>query len=107
MANFYNPYMKTPDFAQGGSDLFNQLMMMMLMKKMMGPQAQTTETPSTEPQGLPPAMGNIQPRPGMAQGIMGGAPQGMPPTGGPGGSPMPQLPPQLLMMLMQMMQQRR
>lgn len=36
MASFYNPYSKYPDFAQGGSDVAYQIMMMKLMQQLMG-----------------------------------------------------------------------
>ena len=84
MANFYNPYMKTPDFAGGAQDIMNQVMMMRLMQQLMG-QNQQPQIP--QPQGQP--------------GIGAGA--GMPPqTPGMG----QQIPPQVLMMLMQLMQRR-
>ena len=36
MANFYNPYSKNPAWGQGFSEMANQLMQMMMMKKYMG-----------------------------------------------------------------------
>jgi len=74
--SFYNPYMKTPDFGQGASDIMNQIMMMQMMKRMF-PQTQTTEIPSTTPQGMPPPMSSIQPPQGMGQQITGAAPSQM------------------------------
>jgi len=36
MANFYNPYMKGPDFAGGISDMVGKLLQMMMMKQVFG-----------------------------------------------------------------------
>jgi hypothetical protein len=71
MANFYNPYMKGPDMAQGTSDMVSQIMQMMMMKKMFGgqkPQTQQVPTP------LPPQGGMAQAQgPALMQGAQ--APQ--------------------------------
>ena len=71
MANFYNPYMKTPDFGQGSSDIVNQLMMMMMMKRMMGGGDQQPQMPTTiPPQGGMSGqhvMGQAQPEMGQQQ----------------------------------------
>jgi hypothetical protein len=41
MSGIYNPYQKSPDIGQGFSDLANQIMSYLLLKKYMG-QGQTT-----------------------------------------------------------------
>ena len=97
MANFYNPYSKYPDIGQGTSDLVNQIMMMLMMKKMMG-QGQQPNVPQSAGQGG----AGVGVGAGM-QGAMGNAPQGM---DSPFGTPYSQ-DPQLMMMLMQMMQRRQ
>ncbi len=54
MANFYNPFQKGPDFAQGIEGIINQIMQMMMVKKL-GQQTPTTsvgQTP-TNPAALP------------------------------------------------------
>jgi hypothetical protein len=112
--SFYNPYMKTPDWGQGISDIGNQLMLMMMLKRMMGPSEKTERTPGvTEPptgrHGMS-MMAGAQPQPGQ-----------MPPTGGPpmtgqmiqGAAPSqmgqqpPPMNPQMLQMLIQMLMQRQ
>jgi len=103
---FYNPYMKSPDWGSGAQDIISQLMQMMMMNRMF-PQNKTTEQTDVGPQGMPPPMSNIPPVQGAGQQILGGAPQGMPPTGGPGGSPMPQVDPQMMQMIMQMLMQQQ
>ncbi len=53
MANFYNPYMKTPDYASGISDMLNQFLQILMMKKMFPGnrnqgQAQITPQPNAQ-----------------------------------------------------------
>jgi len=48
MANFFNPYMKGPDWAQGLGDISNQFMMMYLLG-MFNPKKKTTETMGVTP----------------------------------------------------------
>lgn len=106
---FTNPYMQGIDLAGGTQDIMSTLLQIMMMNRMF-PQTKTTETPDMGPQGMPPPMSGIPPKPGMGQEILGGAPTSMPPTGGPpmpGGSPMPQMDPQMMQMLMQMLMQRQ
>ena len=73
MPSFYNPYMKTPDFAQGGSDIMQQLMLMKMLRQLMGGNQQPQVSPDTSPQGAPPPMSNIQPPQGIGNQILGGA----------------------------------
>ena len=89
MASFYNPYQKGPDFGQGIGDIAQQIMQILMMKKMFpGQQTQETQMPGQMPS--PRFQGGALSSPNP----MGQAPGSMPEQG---------LDPQMLMMLMKML----
>ena len=119
MSQFYNPYMKSPDFSQGINDFVAKLMQMMMMKQMFGQQGQQPQPkPEVEASGQA-QLGQPRQAPMVGAGI-GSQPQPQPTMGaGPPGmaqagmgqnmaQQMPQLMmaiknnPQLLQMIMQM-----
>jgi hypothetical protein len=85
MANFFNPYMKGPDFGQGVNSTIDDVLMQILMKKMMGDRGQTsmgeTQLPRDNPMGGVKA--NPQPQQSAPAQPMFSAQQGM--AGGMGG----------------------
>ncbi len=115
MANFYNPMMKTPDFGQGFGDIINQIMQMLMIKKMypdQGGQAANAPVATGNTQGAPQlmpmggqpsaSMAPPPPRPGaMMGGAGGGGMAGAMGGGQPGGGAgMGGMNPDLLRMLM-------
>jgi len=73
MANFYNPYLKKPDYGQGMNDMMNQLMMMYLIGMFPSKTTKTGTTPLPKPSAgqIAPSMGNtlMQNLPTATQGI--------------------------------------
>lgn len=78
MANFYNPYMKTPDWGAGISNIFNQIMQLRMFNQMFPKsevdikdleQAMPQGMPSGQPwgglQGMPQNQFGQQPMPNM------------------------------------------
>jgi hypothetical protein len=97
MASFYNPYQKGPDFGQGIGDIANQIMQVLMMKKMFpGQQQQATlgQTPLGLPGGGGPMGGQFQQPPGQMpdQPFAQGGTMGQ-----------PQMDPKMLMLLMKLL----
>jgi hypothetical protein len=89
MSGFYNPMMKTPDFGQGFGDIMNQIMQMLMIKKMYPNQQQTPNMGGPTPSA--PSGPQIPGGPSMTS--MGGpsSPMGGGVPGGPGMTPTPQM----------------
>ncbi len=88
---FYNPYMKKPDYASGIQDIINQLMQIMMMKKMFPGQQGGGASQQPMTAGRPDAMM------GLAQGGLQSPQMG----GAQGGGDISQMLPMLLQILKQ------
>ena len=117
MSQFYNPYMKSPDFSQGINDFVAKLMQMMMMKQVFGQQGGVPGQgggplgQAGGQVGSPQMQGQGQgggPAPGQGQAQMGGPQMNAQAQGG-GAMPMGQnkplqISPELLQALMMMLQ---
>jgi len=101
--SFYNPYSPKPQIGQGIQDMMNQIMQIMMLKKMMGGgQGQTQSLGQTPMPGN--ALGSASM--GSGAGLMGAAPpsmQGPSYPGGMGGGQGQQIDPNIMAMIQKLM----
>jgi hypothetical protein len=104
MSSFYNPYSPKVQWGQGIQDMMNQIMQIMMLKKMMG----GGQGGPTQSMGQTPMPGNAlgSASMGSGAGLMGGAPsamQGQSYPGAMGGGQGQQIDPQIMALIQKLM----